>query len=78
MITFTFGTVAFANAYVNLAAAFARCFSSYTLALNPVTLVNERTGILNASQYSTNSAAFAAPSADNDPSNSATTSATAL
>ena len=62
MITLTFGTVAFANAYVSFAAAFAIFFSESTVASKPFTLVRVSTGISNASQKFTNSTAFSAPS----------------
>ena len=62
MITFTFGTVALANAYVSFATALAIFFSQHFVALNPVTFVNVSTGISKASQKLTKSAAFSHPS----------------
>ena len=63
VITFTFGTVAFAKAYTSFAALRAICLSSHFVAAYPVVLVSERTGISNASQKATNSAAFSQPCA---------------
>ena len=50
MITFTFGTVAFAKAYVSLATAFAIRFSPHIVASYPFTFVRDNTGISKASQ----------------------------
>ena len=52
----TLGTSALANAYVSLALACAIDFSAATVASNPLTLVNVRTGISNALQKLTKSA----------------------
>ena len=74
IITFTLGTVAFAKAYVSLPAAFAIRFSEQVVAANPVTLVSVSTGMSNASQKFTNSAAFSAPFGEIAASNFSTTS----
>ena len=78
MITLTFGTVAFANAYVSFAAAFAIFFSESTVASKPFTLVRVSTGISNASQKFTNSAAFSAPSTVSTGSNFSSSKRTVL
>ena len=69
MITFTFGTVASANAATSSPTDFAIIFSLHKVAMKPVAFVSVSTGISKASQNFTKSAAFLAPLAEMLPSN---------